>query len=116
MKRPIHGMAALLHPLYKSPELFMDGSLLFLRDKFMTQVMSEEQQIQLDREMIGYSNNLGESYSRSVSMRPEVCKAPLDWWETHGYNQPMLRTLALRVLSQVATNFYPSILILGYKS
>ncbi|MCO5579636.1 hypothetical protein L7F22_033493 [Adiantum nelumboides] len=41
MSRPIQGMAAMLHPLYKTPVLFMDTSLSTLQTNYINKVFSE---------------------------------------------------------------------------
>ena len=44
MSRPIHGMAALLHPFYKKPELFSEGTLLTQKDNYINLMYDEDEQ------------------------------------------------------------------------
>ena len=99
MRRPIHGMAALLHPLYKKPELYVDTALSMLQSDYVGIMFGEEDQLLIDAEFCSFMNNLGPSFSRAVASRKEVTKHP---WHTHGRTGlPNLAHLALRILSQV---------------
>lgn len=101
MCRPIHGMAALLHPLYKTPALLTDPTLLALRDRYLGKVLSEEDAVKFDGDFITYVNNVGPAFSRPSAFQRDTCKAPISWWQTYGYGSPRTRDIALRVLSQV---------------
>ncbi|MCO5600168.1 hypothetical protein L7F22_054276 [Adiantum nelumboides] len=102
MSRPIHGMAAVLHPLYKKLALFMDTSLSTLQTNYINKVFSEEVQLAIDAEFVSYMNSLGPSFVRAVATREEATKFPLTWWQIHGrIGLPKLCRLALRILSQV---------------
>ncbi|MCO5575097.1 hypothetical protein L7F22_028894 [Adiantum nelumboides] len=102
MSRPIHGMAAMLHPLYKTPALFMDTSLSTLQTNYINKVFSEEEQLAIDAEFASYMNSLGPSFVRAVATREEATKFPLTWWQIHGrIGLPKLCRLALRILSQL---------------
>ncbi|MCO5607258.1 hypothetical protein L7F22_061451 [Adiantum nelumboides] len=102
MSRPIHGMVAMLHPLYKTPALFMDTSLSTLQTNYINKVFSEEQQLAIDAEFASYMNSLGPSFVRAVATREEATKFPLTWWQIHGrIGLPKLCRLALRILSQI---------------
>ncbi|MCO5613543.1 hypothetical protein L7F22_067820 [Adiantum nelumboides] len=79
MSRPIHGMAAMLHRLYKTPALFMDTSLSTLQTNYINKVFSEEQQLAIDAEFASYMNSLGPSFVRAVATREEATKFPLTW-------------------------------------
>ncbi|MCO5579118.1 hypothetical protein L7F22_032970 [Adiantum nelumboides] len=101
MRHPIHGMVAILHPFYKTPELFGDISLLTLRSEYLNLMLSEDDQLVIDGEMSSFMNNLGPTYLRSVATRSEVTRFPLSWWQNYGrQGLPQLCKLALRVLSQ----------------
>ncbi|MCO5592385.1 hypothetical protein L7F22_046387 [Adiantum nelumboides] len=101
MRRPIHGMAAILHPFYKTPELFADIPLLTLRSEYLNLMLSEDDQLVIDGEMSSFMNNLGPTYLRSVATRSEATRFPLSWWQNYGrQGLPQLCKLALRVLSQ----------------
>jgi len=106
MRRPIHGIATLLHPLWKSNDLFMDVALLEARDAYLSRIYSEEEQMKIDSEISMYQNNVGVSFSRSTSRRREICVKPIEWWETYGYSTPHIRACALRILSQVSVTTY----------
>ena len=102
MSRPIHEMAALLHPFYKKPELFSESSLLALKDLYINKIYDEDEQLQIDAEMVSFMNNLGPSFTRAVVLREEATKFPLTWWQSYGrQGLPKLTHLALRILSQV---------------
>ncbi|MCO5592319.1 hypothetical protein L7F22_046320 [Adiantum nelumboides] len=103
MRRPIHGMAAILHPFYKTPELFGDIPLLTLRSEYLNLMLSEDDQLVIDGEMSSFMNNLGPTYLRSVATRSEATRFPLSWWQNYErQGLPQLCKLALRVLSQIS--------------
>ena len=81
MHRPIHGMAALLHPLYKKPELYADTALSKLKSDYVGIMFGEEDQFLIDAEFCSFMNNLGPSFLSMVSSRKEVTKHPLTWWQ-----------------------------------
>ncbi|MCO5579404.1 hypothetical protein L7F22_033259 [Adiantum nelumboides] len=94
-------MAAILHPFYKTPELFADIPLLTLRSEYLNLMLSEDDQLVIDGEMSSFMNNLGPTYLRSVATRSEATRFPLSWWQNYGrQGLPQLCKLALRVLSQ----------------
>ncbi|MCO5557297.1 hypothetical protein L7F22_010858 [Adiantum nelumboides] len=94
-------MAAILHPFYKTPELFADIPLLTLRSEYLNLMLSEDDQLVIDGEMSSFMNNLGPTYLRSVATRSEATRLPLSWWQNYGrQGLPQLCKLALRVLSQ----------------
>ncbi|MCO5596721.1 hypothetical protein L7F22_050789 [Adiantum nelumboides] len=101
MSRPIHGMAALLHSFYKTPELFHGNDLLTLKNEYINDSFEEQEQLAIDAEMCKYMNNLGPSFSRQVALRLEATSCPLTWWQSYGrQGLPCLTTMALRLLSQ----------------
>ena len=102
MSCPIHGMAALLYPFYKTSTLFNERSLLNLKDEYINKMFGEDEQLEIDREMTSYESSLGPSFATSVALRPEVTKLPLTWWQSYGrQGLPKLTHLALLLLSQV---------------
>ena len=102
MSRPIHAMAALLHPFYKKPTLFNDTSLLKGKDAYIGCICEEDEQLDIDAEIASFENNLGPSFTRAVALRPEATKFSLTWWQSYGrQGLPKLTRIALRVLSQV---------------
>ncbi|MCO5567704.1 hypothetical protein L7F22_021398 [Adiantum nelumboides] len=95
-------MVAILHPFYKTPELFGDIPLLTLRSEYLNLMLSEDDQLVIDGEMSSFMNNLGPTYLRSVATRSEATRFPLSWWQNYGrQGLPQLCKLALRVLSQL---------------
>ncbi len=106
MSRPIHAMAAMLHPLYRSSELWSDTFLSTKQSEYVGLVFSEDDQLQIDREFTNYMNGIGPSFTRSVALRKEATKFPLTWWHSYGrVGLPNLSRLALRVLSQVRIHY-----------
>lgn len=101
MRRPIHGIAALLHPLYNTEDTQTNAALQTARTEYLAQVYDEDQQYFIDMELAPYYNGMGAGFSTPVARRRESCLRPVQWWENHGFATPHLRTLALRVLSQV---------------
>ena len=59
MVRPIHGLAALLHPAYKKPALFTDSELLTARDEFLPKVLPCEHHMSFLRELICCNDQRG---------------------------------------------------------
>lgn len=105
MSRPIHAMAAMLHPLYRSPELWTNTALSMKQSEYVGRMFSEDEQLQIDTEFTAYMNGIGASFARPVSLRKEAMKFALTWWHSYGrVGLPNLSRLALRVLSQVTCN------------
>jgi hypothetical protein len=102
MRRPIHGMASLIHPLWHSADLFSDNTLSEARDSYLSKVYSDEQHILIDREITMYETRCGLAFSRAMSKRRDLCILPIQWWNSYGYTTPHLTSCALRVLSQVS--------------
>ena len=101
MKRPIHGLAALLHPAYKTPTLAYDAELLADRDSFLPKVLPQEHQGAFLSEMINYNNQRGgPAFASPMTWKREFLVKPLFWWESFGYNHPHLQKVALRILAQ----------------
>ena len=101
MKRPIHGLAALLHPAYKSPSLSTDIELLAARDTFMPIVLESEEHMKFLQELINYNDQRGgPAFAAPSTWKREYMVKPLFWWESFGYNHPHLQKVALRLLAQ----------------
>ncbi|KAI5062606.1 hypothetical protein GOP47_0023145 [Adiantum capillus-veneris] len=101
MSRPIHAMAAMLHPLYRSPELWSDTLLSTKHSEYVGLMFSEDDQLGIDKEFTNYMNGIGASFTRAVSLRKEATKYPLTWWHSYGrVGLPNLSRIALRILSQ----------------
>ncbi|MCO5609053.1 hypothetical protein L7F22_063274 [Adiantum nelumboides] len=100
-------MAAILHPFYKTPELFGDIPLLTLRSQYLNLMLSEDDQLVIDGDMSSFMNNLGPTYLRSVATRSEATRFPLSWWQNYGrQGLPQLCKLTLRVLSQMMDRIF----------
>ncbi|MCO5563502.1 hypothetical protein L7F22_017145 [Adiantum nelumboides] len=101
MSRPIHAMAAMLHPLYRSPELWSDTFLNTKQSEYVGLMFTEDDQLEIDKEFTNYMNGIDASFTRAVSLRKEVTKTPLTWWHSYGrVGLPNLSRIALRILSQ----------------
>ena len=106
MKRPIHGLAALLHPAYKSPSLFTDNTLLEDRDAYLTKILA----LDVDKhgtflqELINYNDQRCTAFVSTICWKRESLVKPLFWWECFGYQLPILQRLAMRILAQVNDN------------
>ena len=101
--RPIHGMAALLHPAYKGPLLHSDEELSSDRDMYLKFIMDgaiEEQGLFL-LEIIKYHNQGSAVFTSPICLSRDSMVKPLFWWESFGYQMPHVQKVALRVLSQV---------------
>ena len=102
MSRPIHAMAAMLHPLYCSPDVWNNTALSQKQSEYVGQLFDDEQQLQIDTEFTSFMSGIGASFTRAVALRTEATKFPLTWWQSYGrVGLPALSRLALRVLSQV---------------
>ncbi|MCO5600557.1 hypothetical protein L7F22_054671 [Adiantum nelumboides] len=102
-------MAAMLHPLYRSPELWSDTFLNTKQSEYVGLMFTEDDQLEIDKEFTNYMNGIGASFTRAVSLRKEVTKTPLTWWHSYGrVGLPSLSRIALRILSQVS-NEHPAI-------
>lgn len=84
MSRPIHAMAAMLHPLYRSSELWRDTALSAMQSEYIGKMFSEDDQLEIDREFTSYMNGIGTSFARAVALRQEATKLPLTWWMSYG--------------------------------
>ena len=101
MVRPIHGLAALLHPAYKKPALFTNKELLAARDEFLPKVLPLEHHMDFLRELICYNDQRGgAAFASPLTWKREYLVKPLFWWESFGYHQPNLQKVALRLLAQ----------------
>ncbi|MCO5612202.1 hypothetical protein L7F22_066464 [Adiantum nelumboides] len=101
MKRPIHGFAAIFHPAFKNPDLFMDTKLNEDRQAYLGKVLPEGKHGDFLQELINYSDQRGTAFTPSVCWKRESLVKPLFWWESFGFQVPTLRKVALRILAQV---------------
>ena len=104
MSRPIHGMAALLHPLYRKDETISNPELLTMRDMYLEATYPQENQSEIKSSMVSYMHSLGAAFSRTSCNKEDKTKAPINWWLIYGYQSFQLQQVALRVLSQVSDN------------
>ncbi|MCO5566898.1 hypothetical protein L7F22_020581 [Adiantum nelumboides] len=100
MKRPIHGFAAIFHPAFKNPDLFMDTKLNEDRQAYLGKVLPEGKHGDFLQELINYSDQRGTAFTPSVCWKRESLVKPLFWWESFGFQVPTLRKVALRILAQ----------------
>lgn len=102
MRRPIHGLAALLHPAYKSPELFTDWELLADRDIFLPKALRESQEHgKFLEELIAYNDQRGgPAFASPSTWKREYLVKPLFWWDSFGYGHHTLQKVAMRLLAQ----------------
>ncbi|KAH7430718.1 hypothetical protein KP509_08G011300 [Ceratopteris richardii] len=101
MKRPIHGVVMLLHPAFKEASLFMDTTLLEDRDTYLPKILSCEQHATFLQEFINYNNQRGIALASPIVWKRDSLVKPLFWWESFGYQMPLLQRIAMRVLAQV---------------
>lgn len=99
MCRPIHGMAALLHPLYQNEDTASNPELLAMHDLYLE---ATHPQTKIKSSMVSYMHSLGATFSRPTCNKEEETKTPLNWWLIYGYKSFELQQVALRVLSQVS--------------
>ncbi|KAH7307505.1 hypothetical protein KP509_22G062800 [Ceratopteris richardii] len=100
MKRPIHGFAALLHPAFKEPSLFMDTSLLEDRDTYLPKILSSNDHGKFLQDFINYNDQRGSALASSLVWKRDSLVKPLFWRESFGYQMPTLQRCAMRVLAQ----------------
>ncbi|KAH7315864.1 hypothetical protein KP509_21G068500 [Ceratopteris richardii] len=96
LSRPIHGFAALLHPYFKRPNLWSNGTLHQMKDLYMERILFPDDQIAFDADFSAFMGNIGIAYARTTSVRREVTSRPLEWWNHYGYGHPHMSRHALR--------------------
>ncbi|KAH7293828.1 hypothetical protein KP509_28G044500 [Ceratopteris richardii] len=101
MHRPIHGFAGLLHPAFKSPQLYDDVEVLSDRLQYMSRVVP----IHLHNDMLEQINCYMDERGNPAFLSPtcldrESMVKPLFWWQNFGFSFTTLCTYALKVLSQ----------------
>ncbi|KAH7288744.1 hypothetical protein KP509_31G039700 [Ceratopteris richardii] len=90
MKRSIHGFASLLHLAFKEPSLFMDSSLLENRDTYLPKILSSNDHDKFLQDFINYNDQRGSVLASSLVWKRDSLMKPLFWWESFGYQMPML--------------------------
>lgn len=101
MHRPIHGLAALLHPAYKASSLHSDAELSTDRDDYLKIIMGDTEKGLFLEELIKYHDQRGTVFMNSLCLSRESMVKPLFWWESFGYQMSHVQRVALRLLSQV---------------
>lgn len=102
LRRPIHGIAALLHPHFRGPQTFRDPWLQQCKHTYSSRIHDDATGVQFTDEMSLYENQCALSFSLPASLQPERQRKAIQWWETFGFSAPLLQTVAFRVLSQVS--------------
>ena len=105
MHRPIHGMAAFLHPLWAKPDstVFVDPVIMGVREAYLSRVYSDEMHMKIDKDICLYQNGCGPAFTKPFAKKRNICLKPIKWWQTYGYSTIDLQTCALKVLFQVST-------------
>ena len=100
-RRPIHCVAYILHPLWRSDEQRTDRVLLSSWNTFVERLYQNNGHVQnrLEEDLLEYRGSRG-NFSRAIAKEAENQKVPVSWWEKFGGFNPTLQTLAMRVLSQ----------------
>lgn len=101
VRRPIHGTAALLHPLYRGRSIDREPWIQECRQLYCLQLFDETALLHFHSQLGLYVTNSGPSFTRGASRNPEHCKKPLTWWDMYGWSAPLVQSLAYRLLSQV---------------
>ncbi|KAH7430584.1 hypothetical protein KP509_08G004800 [Ceratopteris richardii] len=102
MKRPIHGVSALLHPTFKEASLFMDIILLEDRDTYLPKILSCKRHSIFLKEFIDYNDQRGIALASPIVWKRDSLVKPLFWWESFGYQMPLLQRIAMRDCSSGA--------------
>ncbi|KAH7423634.1 hypothetical protein KP509_12G065100 [Ceratopteris richardii] len=99
--RPIHGMAHLLHPLWRSQQAIVDEELLSAWNTYVYRLYPAdvELRLQLERQLLVFQNGGGHFGKDTACLRSAQLR-PVSWWEMYGASAPQLRELAIRILSQ----------------
>ncbi|KAH7442198.1 hypothetical protein KP509_03G076400 [Ceratopteris richardii] len=100
MKRLIHGFAALLHPAFEEPSLFMDSSLLEDRDTYLRKILSANDHGKFLQDFINYNDQRGGALALSLVWKRDSLVKPIFWWESFGYQMPRLKRCAMRILAK----------------
>ncbi|MCO5572814.1 hypothetical protein L7F22_026573 [Adiantum nelumboides] len=100
-RRPVHCVAHILHPAWRSDTHRSDRVLLSRWNAYVERVFRDNGAIQnlLEEDLLEYRGNRG-NFSRLITKDADNRALPVSWWEKFGGFNPTLQSLALRVLSQ----------------
>ncbi|MCO5546691.1 hypothetical protein L7F22_000126 [Adiantum nelumboides] len=99
--RPIHAVAHVLHPLWRSEDQCGEEEL---EEGFQDYVQrytrgDVEMARRLEDDLLAFRNESGH-FGRATAKLRNTQLQPVSWWEKYGNSTPTLRRLAIRVLSQ----------------
>ncbi|MCO5581173.1 hypothetical protein L7F22_035051 [Adiantum nelumboides] len=99
--RPIHAVAHLLHPLWRSEEQYENEELeQGLQEYFLTWAVGDVQMLRRLEDDLLLFRNRSHSFGRPTAELRETKWQPVSWWEKYGSCAPTLKRLAVRILSQ----------------
>ncbi|MCO5579334.1 hypothetical protein L7F22_033189 [Adiantum nelumboides] len=99
--RPIHAVAHLLRPLWRSEEQYENEELeQGLQVYFLTWVAGDVQMLRRLEDDLFLFRNRSHSFGRPTTEFRETQLQPVSWWEKYGSCAPTLKRLAVRILSQ----------------
>ncbi|MCO5587396.1 hypothetical protein L7F22_041345 [Adiantum nelumboides] len=100
-RRPIHCVAHILHPAWRSDAQRSDCVLLTGWNTYVERIHKDNGHVQnrLEEDLLEYRGGRG-NFSRVIAKNAENQALQVSWWEKFGGLNPTLQTLALRVLSQ----------------
>ncbi|MCO5610356.1 hypothetical protein L7F22_064592 [Adiantum nelumboides] len=101
--RPIHAVAHLLHPLWRSEEQYENEELeQSLQEYFLTWAAGDVQMLRRLEDDLLLFRNRSHSFGRPTAELRETRLQPVSvsWWEKYGSCAPTLKRLAVRILSQ----------------
>ncbi|MCO5596726.1 hypothetical protein L7F22_050794 [Adiantum nelumboides] len=100
-RRPIHCVAHMLHPAWRSDAQRSDRVLLTGWNTYAERIYRDNgrMQNQLEEDLLEYRGGKG-NFSRGIAKDAENQALPVSWWGKFGGLNPALQCLALRVLSQ----------------
>ncbi|KAH7285060.1 hypothetical protein KP509_33G010500 [Ceratopteris richardii] len=99
--RPIHGMAHILHPLWRTERQMLDHELDSAWTSYICRLYPDDIDMRLTLEdQLLLFRNYGGSFGKDTAMLRSSQLSPVSWWEKYGLSAPELRSVAIRVLSQ----------------
>lgn len=100
--QPLHAMACILHPLWRSETQFRDQELREGWNTYLRMVFPDAAaRDALKDDLLVFRGELLEFGSDAAQLRPGMLR-PVRWWMKYGDDVPVLQRLAIRILSQVA--------------
>lgn len=99
--RPIHAVAHVLHPLWRSEHQYENEELEQGIQEYFEQWAGGDLQVmrRLEDDLLVFRNK-SNSFGRHTAELRETQLQPVSWWEKYGTSAPTLKRLAIRVLSQ----------------